>query len=66
MAVAYHEDGRTTGQELHRGTKEECDAVADRMPGVAATAADVVRCEYLIGTEEQWAKATDGVVERPS
>lgn len=66
MAVAHHTDGRTTGQELHRGTKAECEAVWDRMPGAAVTGTDVESVELVIGTEEQWEKSTSGVVARPS
>lgn len=66
MLVAHHEDGRTTGEELHRGTREECDVLADTMPAAAVSDATVRSVELVIGTEEQWEKSTGGVMARPS
>lgn len=66
MIVATHVDGRTTGTEVTRGTKDDCELAADRLPRTAITAPDVASVEVVLGTEEQWEKCTGGVVGRPS
>lgn len=67
MLVMHHADGTTKGVELHRGTKESCEAEWERLPPMLSTSdPTVTSSELLIGTEEQWERSTYGVLARPS